>query len=312
MSAWRRRLGFATAAATLALIFVGGLVTSTGSGLAVPDWPLSYGMLMPPMVGGVLYEHSHRLAAATVGVLTLALALWTARRESRRWVRRLAWLALAAVVAQGLLGGLTVLLLLPTAVSVSHACLAQTFLCLLVWLAYASSGEWLAARPSLTDRVGLRAAAAQASAVVFAQLVAGALMRHMGAGLAIPDFPLAFGRLLPPAWNVPVAVHFGHRLGAILVLAALLRVAVRSWRVGEPRLRRLANALLGLGLLQAALGAATVWSGKAVLPTTTHVASGAAVLAGAWLLTLRAHRLLKPAPARLASAPRLQSSVEAA
>src|SRR5258708_39305040 len=103
------------AAATLFLIFAGAMVTSTGSGLAVPDWPLSYGMLMPPMVGGVFYEHGHRMAAATVGLLTLALAIWTTTDERRTGVRRLAWAALAAGVAQGFLGGLTVLHPLPRA-----------------------------------------------------------------------------------------------------------------------------------------------------------------------------------------------------
>src|SRR5688572_15926415 len=119
--AWRHRFGVLTAAATVALVFIGGLVTSTGSGLAVPDWPLSYGQLMPPMVGGVFYEHGHRMAATAVGLLTLVLAIWTARVESRPGVRRLAWGALAAVIAQGVLGGLTVIYLLPTPISVTHA-----------------------------------------------------------------------------------------------------------------------------------------------------------------------------------------------
>src|SRR5919108_1259551 len=103
---WRHRWATATTAATFALIFIGGLVTSTGSALAVPDWPLSYGMLMPPMVGGVLYEHGHRMVATLVGLLTLVLAVWTAFAEPRRGVRRLAWAALGAVVLQGLLGGI--------------------------------------------------------------------------------------------------------------------------------------------------------------------------------------------------------------
>src|SRR5438132_12273459 len=120
---WRHRLSLLLVASTLALIFVGGLVTSTGSGLSVPDWPLSYGRVMPPMVGGVFYEHGHRMVASTVGFLTLVLALWTAQAERRATVRRLAWAALAAVIAQGLLGGLTVLFLLPKAISIAHACL---------------------------------------------------------------------------------------------------------------------------------------------------------------------------------------------
>src|SRR4029077_9654181 len=104
---WLRRYTKLVAASTLFLIFVGAMVTSTGSGLAVPDWPLSYGMLMPPMVGGIFYEHGHRMAASAVGLLTLALALWTARTETRAGVRRLAWAALAAVILQGVLGGIT-------------------------------------------------------------------------------------------------------------------------------------------------------------------------------------------------------------
>src|SRR5688572_615520 len=142
--AWRHRFAVATVAATLALIFIGGLVTSTGSGLSVPDWPLSYGMLMPPMVGGVFYEHGHRMAATAVGFLTLVLAIWTARAEPRRGVRRLAWAALAAVITQGVLGGLTVIYLLPTPVSVAHACLAQLFFCTMIALATVTSREWIA------------------------------------------------------------------------------------------------------------------------------------------------------------------------
>lgn len=295
VSTARRRFGFLTAAATLALIFIGGLVTSTGSGLAVPDWPLSYGGLMPPMVGGVFYEHGHRMAAASVGLLTLVLAVWTARVETRPWVRRMAWLALGVVLIQGLLGGLTVLFLLPTSISVAHACLAQTFFCLLLLLAYATSREWFeAAAAPARDLLGIRPAAIVASLVVFAQLVLGALMRHLGAGLAIPDFPLAFGGLLPPVWSAGIAVHFAHRVGALAVVASFLPLALRCLRSGDARLTRHAATLAGLLFVQVGLGAATVLGHKAVLPTTAHVATGAAVLGGVWLLTLRAHRLLWP------------------
>src|SRR5262252_8567588 len=121
-----------TAGATLVLIFVGALVTSTGSGLAVPDWPLSFGQVFPAMVGGVLYEHGHRLAASTVGLLTLVLAVWVVVAEPRAGVRGLAVAMLVAVILQGVLGGVTVLYKLPLAVSVTHACLAQTFFCLAV------------------------------------------------------------------------------------------------------------------------------------------------------------------------------------
>jgi cytochrome c oxidase assembly protein subunit 15 len=300
---WRHRFGVLTAVCTLALIFIGGLVTSTGSGLAVPDWPLSYGMLMPPMVGGVFFEHGHRMAASFVGFLTLVLAVWTWRTESRRGVRRLAWLALAAVIAQGLLGGLTVLYLLPTPISVTHACLAQTFLCLTVALAYATSREWLGDAPRVTDSAGVRTAAFTAAAVVYTQLVLGALMRHTGAGLAIPDFPLAFGRVLPPLDDGRVAIHFAHRLGAVAVLVAITRLL---WTCVASRQRRfvaLGSALFALVLAQVTLGAFTVLSGKAVLPTTAHVATGAAILAGSFLIALRAWRTLeRPQPELVAAA----------
>src|SRR5262245_37384284 len=116
---WVHRFAVVTAGATLVLIFVGALVTSTGSALAVPDWPLSFGQVFPPMVGGVLFEHGHRLVAATVGCLTLVLALWTVLREPRAGVRALGLLMLVAVILQGVLGGATVLYRLPLAVSVA-------------------------------------------------------------------------------------------------------------------------------------------------------------------------------------------------
>src|SRR5438309_10929572 len=127
---WLRRYAKFVAASTLFLIFAGAMVTSTGSGLAVPDWPLSYGMLMPPMIGGIFYEHGHRMVAATVGLLTVIQAIWLQRRERKRFVRILGWCAVGAVIAQGLLGGLTVIFLLPHAISVAHAGLAEIFLCI--------------------------------------------------------------------------------------------------------------------------------------------------------------------------------------
>jgi cytochrome c oxidase assembly protein subunit 15 len=306
---WRHRLALLTVAATLVLIFLGGLVTSTGSGLSVPDWPLSYGMLMPPMVGGVFYEHGHRMAASAVGLLTLVLAVWTARAEPRPAVRRLAWGALAAVVAQGVLGGLTVLYLLPTPVSVTHACLAQTFLCLTIALAYTTSREWRSASP-FADSTGLRGAATIATGAVFLQLFLGALMRHTGAGLAIPDFPLAFGRLVPSLVEPAVAIHFAHRLGALLVAGTVVNLFWRAWRSSDPRFVRPAALGLALTLVQMGLGAATVLTRKAVLPTTAHVATGAAILGISLFAALRAFRLTvareraaEPSPFRDRPAP---------
>ena len=290
---WRHRFGVLTAGATLVLIFIGGLVTSMEAGLSVPDWPLSYGMVFPPMVGNVFYEHGHRMAASLVGFFTLVLAFWTWRRESRRGVRRLAWGALAAVITQGLLGGITVLTFLFPPISIMHACLAQTFLCLTVALAYSTSREWLSPAPRVLDTDGLRPAAFTAVGAVYVQLVLGAVMRHLDAGLAIPTFPLAFGRLVPPLDDPHVAIHFAHRVGAVAVVVALARLAWTAWASRQARFRRLAALLLGLGAVQVTLGALTVLSGKAVYPTTLHVMTGAAILAGTFLTALRAWRLLE-------------------
>lgn len=291
---WRHGYSRLLVGATLCLIFAGGLVTSTGSGLAVPDWPLSYGMLMPPMVGGIFYEHGHRMVASAVGFLTLVFAFWNARREARPGVRRLAWAALGVVIAQGLLGGLTVLFFLPPAVSIAHACLAQTFFCLLIALSYATSREWLEPGPRALDDGGLRTTALAVTLLVWLQLFVGATMRHMHAGLAIPDFPLAFGRLVPAFTSAAIAVHFAHRVGALLVLVGVSRLVAVARRSGDPRLARPALLALGLVLVQVALGAATVLTAKAVTPTTFHVATGAAVLGTCWFTTLRAWRRLRP------------------
>lgn len=289
-SPWRYRWATVTVGLTLALIFVGGLVTSTESALAVPDWPLSYGMLMPPMVGGIFYEHGHRMVAAFVGLLTLVLAVWTAASEERRGVRRLAWAALGAVALQGLLGGLTVLLLLPTSVSVAHACLAQTFFCIVIALAYATSREWLDASRASPAPEGVLPWTFLATAVVYLQLLVGAVMRHIGAGLAIPDFPLAFGSLVPPLGDRLVAVHFAHRVGALAVLGVVTLLFLRCRKSADPRFTRPAGIALALVVLQIGLGAATVLSSRAVVPATAHVATGAAILGTCWFLALRALR----------------------
>src|SRR5207248_7590314 len=136
---WLRRFTKIVAGSTLFLIFAGAMVTSTGSGLAVPDWPLSYGMVMPPMVGGIFYEHGHRMIAATVGFLTVLQAIWLQLREPKRRARILGWCSVGAVIAQGLLGGLTVIFLLPPAISIAHAGLAEIFFCLNASIAFFTS-----------------------------------------------------------------------------------------------------------------------------------------------------------------------------
>ena len=142
------RFAVITASATFILIFVGGLVTSTGSALAVPDWPLSFGKFFPRMEGGVLYEHGHRMAAGTVTILTLVLMIWAWRSERRRWVRYAATAAFGLIVVQAVLGGLTVLLLLPLPIAVAHAATAQAFFCLTVSIALFTNPRWDSERES--------------------------------------------------------------------------------------------------------------------------------------------------------------------
>ena len=283
------RLAAITAGATLVLLFIGGLVTSTGSSLAVPDWPLSFGQVFPPMVGGVLFEHGHRLAATFVGSLTLVLAAWLSLREPRPGVRLLGMLALFTVILQGVLGGVTVLYKLPLAVSVTHACLAQVFFCLTVTLAVVTGEGWRRPLPALGLGAGFPPQALATTALVFGQLVLGALMRHMKAGLAIPDFPLAFGRVVPPLVTPLITVHFAHRVGAVLVLVAVGMLALRARRAPQP-IRRPALLAAGLVLVQLLLGATIIWSQRAVVPTTTHVVVGAGILASCLVVSLRTFR----------------------
>lgn len=285
-----------TAAATFVLIFTGGLVTSTGSGLAVPDWPLSLGQFFPAMIGGVLFEHGHRLVAGSVGLLMLSLAMWIWRREPRILLRRVASLALAAVVLQALLGGLTVLMRLPVPVSVAHAGLAQVFFCLSVVLAVCTGRAWMHSTARATDssRPSLKFLAWVSTGLIFGQLLLGAVMRHTGAGLAIPDFPLSFGRLLPPEWTLPIAIHFAHRVGALVVSVGVLWTVsqVERCHTDCPELLWPARLLGGLLVLQVCLGALTIWTARMTLPTTLHVSVGAALLATSLLIGLRAGRLL--------------------
>ena len=283
-------------AATFILIFAGGLVTSTGSALAVPDWPLSFGKFFPKMQGGVLYEHGHRMIAGTVALMTLGLAIWAWRRESRRFVRNLALIAFGLVIVQAVLGGLTVLLLLPLAIAVSHAATAQAFFCLIVALALFTNPAWqtLPTVKSAGERPRLPLLAAVTTAVIYLQILIGAVMRHMGAGLAIPDFPLAFGKVLPPLESLPEQVNFAHRVGAIVVSVCVCWTSIQVLRCyrQDSSLRRPAVAMLVLLALQITLGAMTILSGRAVIPTTSHVAVGAAILATSLALTLRAYRLI--------------------
>jgi cytochrome c oxidase assembly protein subunit 15 len=296
------RFALLTACCTAFLIFVGGLVTSTQSGLSVPDWPTTYGWNMftfpfSKWVGGIFYEHSHRLVASTVGFLTVILTIWTWTKEKRSWVRWLSAAALGAVMLQGVFGGLTVIFLLPAWISTVHACLAQTFFCLIIALAVVTSPQWKRGLPlikSHAESVPLQTLCSATTGAVYLQLIMGALMRHTNAGLAIPDFPLALGHIIPPFSSNKIIIHFAHRVGAVIVTALIVwtfnRIA-RSYS-DYPLLFRPALTMLVLVTVQLSLGAITVLTAKAVVPTTAHVLTGALVLGTSFLLTLRAYAMV--------------------
>jgi cytochrome c oxidase assembly protein subunit 15 len=293
---------------TVILLLAGSLVTSTESGLSVPDWPTTYGWNMftfPPSlwVGGIFYEHGHRLIASGVGFLTILLAAWLWLQEKRRWMRRLGVIALGTVIAQGLLGGLTVLFFLPAAISTAHAVLAEIFFCLTVAIALFTSPGWMNAGPASrsasepapppVDDDVLRNLATGTTALVFVQILIGATMRHLDAGLAIPDFPLMFGGLLPDRWDAGIAIHFAHRVGALLVTFALMAVAGHVWYHHRRRRELVRPAALAMILLvvQVTLGALTVLSRREVWINSTHLVVGALVLTTSLVLTLRTWRV---------------------
>ena len=295
MNLWLHRFTVLTTGATFVLIVAGALVTSNGAGLAAPDWPLSYGQVFPAMVGNLFYEHGHRMIATTVGLLVIILNIWLWTSEPRRRVRRLGLAALGTVIAQGLLGGLTVLLQLPLAVSTAHACLAQIFFCLMVSLSVFTHPEWSvqSRRRALAEDDGhppLRNLCGAAFIVVFLQLVLGATLRHS----ATWDEHLPFGLLI------------AHVTGAAIVTLILggTAGAVLSRYRDEPYLVRPALLMGTLLLLQLGLGLAAyltrLASPDAPQPlnpmvgiTVAHVACGALVLATTIVLSLRTFRMLK-------------------
>ena len=243
------RYALLLAGATFLLVIAGGLVTSTGSGLAVPDWPLSFGQVFPDMQGGVVFEHGHRLIAATVGLLTIGLVALARRLEPRAWVRALAWAALGTVILQGVLGGTTVLLRLPDAVSVAHAGLAQIFFALTVVIADVTAPSFISAETANGARgSGFGVLTLTTAAAVYVQILLGAIVRHTGAGLAIPDYPLAFGRLVPEFSSVLVVWHYLHRWFALVPVALIAWTALRVARhQPTPFLVRPAAILVALG-----------------------------------------------------------------
>jgi cytochrome c oxidase assembly protein subunit 15 len=295
---WHHRYATLVAACTVLLIAAGASVTSTDSGLSVPDWPTTYGWNMfafplSKMVGGIRFEHTHRLIASTVGFMTIVLAAWTWRVERRRWVRWLGAACLGAVILQGVLGGITVLFFLPPAVSIGHAALAQIFFCLTLTLALVTSPGWNAMDAGIDDGI-LRRLAPATTAIIYTQILIGATMRHNAAGLAIPDFPWAFGHVIPPIWNARIAVNFAHRAGALVVTLFVLATSAHVFyhHRGRRELTTPATLLLLFVAIQVTLGAFVIWSGKNPVINTLHVVNGAAVLGTSLVLTLRVRKVL--------------------
>ena len=305
------RFAILVACATFFLIIAGALVTSNDAGLATEDWPLSNGQFFPEMVGNLFYEHGHRMVATTVGMLTIVLMVYILRKEKRQWVRRLGVIALLAVIAQGLLGGLTVKLMLPLSVSTGHATLAQLFFCLTVSLAVFTSRSWMEARPlppDLTEGRGtvpLRYICTAALVTIFLQLIVGATLRHSA------------------TWDqhLPTQLVLAHVGGAAAVVLALgnASLAVLRRHKGERFLTRPATIALILLVVQLFLGLAAYLARLAspsdpqplnpmISITVAHVACGALVFVATIVLTLRTYRVLPATDAAIELAARPQVS----
>jgi len=296
--------------AVLFLIFMGALVTSHDAGLAVPDWPTTFGENMftfhySKWVGGIFFEHSHRLVASIIGLMTVILSVWLWRVEKRGWIKWLGVCALVAVILQGVLGGLTVLYLLPDALSVAHGVLGQTFLVLTLVLAYSQSKEFSTARQERLSPELFRLALGS-TLLVYLQLILGAAMRHSGAGLAIPDFPemggsyslifdeqrLAAINQLRESWHLSavslsqVYIHLAHRIVGVLVALGAIYCGIK-FVVNGGFLRVHGAMVLLLVALQFTLGVITVLSHRAPILTSLHVLGGALLLGVLALLVMR-------------------------
>jgi len=288
MSVLARRFAAATAAATFVLLLVGGLVNPTGSSLACPDWPLCHGTAFPAMTGGVLFEHSHRLVATGVGLLTVILAvlLW---RDGRRG---LGLVALGMVVAQGVLGGLTVLLKLPPEISLAHLALSMAFFTFLLYLA---AGAERRAQPRIVSRGAYRLVLI-AGVAIYLQILLGGLVRHTHSAYAcVTEIPLCFGQLWPDAPQAQI--HMAHRLFAVvsgvLAIVAALRAGRRTWLFWA-----IPAAVVG----QIVLGLYTVVTLKALPIVEAHLAVGALLLALMARLSFTTRSATAPATAHALAA----------
>lgn len=292
---------------TVCLLYAGGFTTSIEAGMAFLDWPLSNGSLNPEgwlRESDKMAEHSHRLLGATIGMLTLAIAFWVHRTDSRKWMRKLAWGAVGLAVFQGILGGLRVLLdqlnigtphnIVAQTFRVLHACTAQVFLCVLASIAAAESRGWIEGASGREPSRALRSAGFLVCGAIFIQLVFGAVMRHNQAALAIPWFPwsTADGALLPSTWNLRSGIHFAHRSWALVVTAVLILFAIRLWRERRvrPSFGLAAPLLVGALALQVYLGALVVWTLRNPHAATIHMLTGAFLFAATWALTFAMQR----------------------
>lgn len=307
-----------TGLVTFVLLTSGGLVTSKGVGMAVPDWPgtFGYNMFLFPVsgwVGGVFYEHTHRLLGSAVGLLTLILAGWIFAVDPRKWVRVLSIVAVVGVIIQGLLGGLRVTLI-KNEIGIFHGMLGQSFLLTIAILIVATSPRFIrmAGQERLRAR-GLKSLALALFAVIFVQLGIAATMRHAHLGLSIPDFPLAYGQVVPttnvaamdainaervaanqmPTTAAQIWLQMKHRFIAIAIFALGLWLALRATKIaGCPRDVRIRTwTIFGLILVQIGLGAWTIWSNKAADVATAHQALGAVILMLTGLTVFRVFRL---------------------
>src|SRR5215469_1825733 len=304
---WLNRFAWLTCVATLLLICSGGMVTSKNVGLAVPDWPTTFGynMFLFPVskwVGGILFEHTHRLMGSVVGFLTIILAAWLWLRDDRRWVRSLGVIAVSGVILQGILGGLRVTMM-KDQIGIFHACVAQAFLGLLVFIALVTTRFWR----SLTHQVAdsqkfspIKMLAIAITVAIYVQLALGATMRHQHRDLSILDFPTANGAWIPDtsatalakinAWRdsralsqvtvFQIWLQMVHRFLALIIATAIVAFCVHAWREARDftALKRLSVVWVTLVLCQIALGAWVIWSNKAADIATAHVALGAVML----------------------------------
>jgi heme a synthase len=293
MSKSVHRFALLVACATFLLIIAGANVTSHDAGLATSDWPRSNGTFFPKMVGNLFWEHGHRIVATAVGVLTIALAVYLQVSERRSWVRRLGWVALGGVITQGLLGGLTVKMNLPLAVSAAHATLAQLFFLITVSLAVFTSRDWVTPDSTVAENgtgVSLRILCVVALAAILTQLVLGATLRHS----ATWDQDLPTGLLL---------AHIGGAIAVTLILGSTVATVV--WRHRDEKyLARPALMAAALLFVQLLLGLAAYVTRTSspfdpqpltpmVSVTVAHVACGALVFATTIVLTLRVFRVLR-------------------